>query len=157
MLKKFLALILCLTLIVSSVALAEMMNFGTMTDDDLVLLLNQLEAEIAARGIDTSALIYAGTYVVGKDIKAGQYILTVADSEYGMDIITFETEDTYASYFETKRFTVGEEREAIEANASSKAYARKLDTVSLNLHDGMVLLLKDGTGRLEAMKPSWAP
>lgn len=102
-------------------------------------------------------MIYDGVYVVGKDIKAGQYILTVVDSEYGMDVITFENEDTYASYFATKRFTVGEEREAIEANANSKAYARKLDTVSLNLHDGMVLLLKSGTGRLEAAKPSWAP
>ena len=157
MLKKFFVSILCLMIAVSSAAFAETLDFSTMNNDDLVLLLNQLEAEISARGIDTNSLIYKGTYVVGKDLYAGQYILTVVDSEYGMDIITFESEDTYTAYFGTKRITTGEEREAIEANADSKTYARKLETVNLNLHDGMVLLLKNGTGRLEAVKPSWAP
>ena len=51
----------------------EIVDLSPFTDDDLVALLGQVQAEIAARNIEKSAQIQPGTYVGGQDIPAGKY------------------------------------------------------------------------------------
>ena len=140
-----------------STAFASEISLTTLSDDELILLHNKIEAEISAREIDTTSQIFEGVYVVGKDIKAGRYLLTVVETSYSLNAVTFETEETYSAYFKTKRFTSGEENAALEANAFSNSYAKKYDTINLNLHDGMVLLLRSGTAKLTISDTSWAP
>ena len=156
--KKFFCIIASLVLLSGiPFAFASELDLGTLSDAELLALHNRTKVEIGVRGIDTSNLIYDGVYVVGKDIKAGQYTYTVVLTSYGVDVITFKTEDLYNSYFSAKRFTVGEENAAIEANAHSKVYLRAAENTTLNLHEGMVLLIKDGSGSLESVTSSWAP
>ncbi|MBP3649034.1 MAG: hypothetical protein J6K73_04550 [Clostridia bacterium] len=151
----FTILVLVLTGISSAFALE--VDLSTISNDELILLNNQIKAELGKRNIEVDNLISNGVYVVGKDIRADQYLLTAVLTDYGMTIITFETEDCYNAYFSTKRFTVGEENAAVEANANGKIFIRNAETATLNLHDGMVLLIKDGVGSLEVVTPSWAP
>lgn len=104
--------------------------------------------------IDTSwyeaddSAICTGTYFVGKDIQEGNYVLTCTDTDYAMEVIVFESTEKYTSYFTSSRFTNGEESDAISANASSDEYIYKDDNLAVNIHEGNVLVIKDGTGSL---------
>lgn len=56
-------------------ALAETLSLSQYTDDEILDLLTQIQAEIASRGIEKTATLPAGRYVGGKDIPAGSYIM----------------------------------------------------------------------------------
>lgn len=51
-------------------------SLSGMTDDEVVALLGQVNAEIASRHIEKTATLPSGAYIVGEDIPAGRYIYT---------------------------------------------------------------------------------
>ncbi len=55
---------------------AEGLDLSAYDDAALAALLTQVQEEVAERGIERTATAPAGTYVCGKDIPAGKYILT---------------------------------------------------------------------------------
>lgn len=56
--------------------LAETLVLSQYTDEEILDLLKQVQAEIAVRGFEKTATLPSGRYVGGKDIPAGSYILT---------------------------------------------------------------------------------
>ena len=59
----------------SSITLAESIDMSQYTDNEIITLLEQVQGEIASRGIEKTATIEAGQYVGGKDIPVGSYVL----------------------------------------------------------------------------------
>ena len=68
-------LMVCLLLIPA--ALADTINLSSLSDAEIVDLLNRVNAEIVSRGISKTAKLPQGAYIAGKDLPAGKYILTV--------------------------------------------------------------------------------
>lgn len=67
-------LVACLLL--TPVAIAAPFDLSSMTNDEIVALLDQVNAEIVNRGINKTAKLPQGTYIAGNDIPAGRYIYT---------------------------------------------------------------------------------
>ena len=73
--RRFLCcLLVCLLLIPS--AFASSVDLSSMSDDEIVALLTQVNNEIVSRGINKTAKLTQGGYIAGKDIPAGRYIFT---------------------------------------------------------------------------------
>jgi len=97
---------------------------------------------------DDNTAMTTGTYFVGKDIAAGNYIFTCTDPESTTWVYIFDSEDSYWNYFRSSRFTYGEESDALEANAFSIGYARGEHTLAVNLQEGYVMKLDYANGTL---------
>jgi len=59
-------------------------DFSVYTDEELIAIVAELNTELVARGIEKTATITPGSYLVGRDIPAGKYVLTNenADATY---------------------------------------------------------------------------
>ncbi len=75
--KKVFAVIITITLFVGSFALAETVDLSQYKDAELISLLEAVQQEIANRHIERSADLPQGSYLVGKDIPAGSYDISV--------------------------------------------------------------------------------
>lgn len=100
--KKILTALLLACLALSPLAcLAEPADLSAYDDSALVALLQQVQDEIVARGIEKTAHLNAGTYVGGRDIPIGSYILTSAGAEEDYGIVSLRSvndpEDDYPS------------------------------------------------------------
>ncbi len=102
--KRLLAFILTLCLLVASstVAMAEeTTDSSSYSDADLLVLLAEVQSEIAARKIEKTAHLTAGTYIGGRDIPVGSYILAAAGNENEHGIVSLRSvndpEDDYPS------------------------------------------------------------
>ena len=73
---RFLCVLLIVLLLIPS-ALADTVNLSSMSDEEIVGLLGQVNQEIVSRGISKTAKLPQGAYIGGKDLPAGRYILTV--------------------------------------------------------------------------------
>lgn len=113
-----------------------------------VILLDDGMCEFNKYDTANSNALYSGIYVVGNDIAAGDIdIKCTAD---GLRVVLFDSADKYAAYHKTSRFTVGEESDAIEANASSNNYVSEGKTTSIKLDEGMVMMIEGGVGEYSA-------
>lgn len=86
--KKLLVAILAACMLSMSVvvALADSIDLSGYTDEEIVVLLDQVQAEVVNRHIEKTATLPKGTYIAGKDIPVGSYVysVTVLDiEEYG--------------------------------------------------------------------------
>lgn len=109
-----------------------------------VILLDDGMCKFNKYDANSSTTIYSGVYVVGEDIAAGN--LNIKCTSDRMQVTVFETKDNYVSYHQTSRFTVGEESDAIEKYALSSDYIGKDKATSVNLKDGMILVVDNGIG-----------
>lgn len=109
-----------------------------------VILLDDGMCEFNKYDANSSTTIYSGVYVVGEDIAAGN--LNIKCTSDRMQVTVFETKDNYVSYHQTSRFTVGEESDAIEKYALSSDYIGKDKATSVNLKEGMILVVDNGIG-----------
>jgi len=67
-------LLICLLLIPA--ALADTVDLSKLSNDEVVALLEKVNAEIVSRGINKTAKLPQGSYLAGKDLPAGKYIYT---------------------------------------------------------------------------------
>ncbi len=67
-------LVVCLLLI--PIAVADGVDLSSMSNDEIVDLLNKVNTEIVNRGINKTATLPQGTYLAGSDLPAGRYIFT---------------------------------------------------------------------------------
>ena len=72
---RFLCLLL-VSLLIIPVALADKVDLSSMTDDEIVELLAQVNQALVDRRINKTAKMAPGTYTGGKDIPVGKYIFT---------------------------------------------------------------------------------
>lgn len=94
-------LLLCLTL---PTAYAEAPTFDEYSDGELVELLRQVQGEIVARNIEKTAHLTAGTYVGGRDIPVGSYILKSAGNEGDYGIISLRSVNDSENDFPSKLY-----------------------------------------------------
>lgn len=81
---RFLCLLVaCLLLI--PVAVADTVDLSSMSNEEIVALLNDANEEIVRRGINKTAKLPQGAYIGGSDIPAGRYIFTclAVDDDWG--------------------------------------------------------------------------
>lgn len=74
--RRFLCCLL-ITLFLIPAAIADTIDLSSMTDTEIIALLDQVNQEIADRGINKTAKLPQGSYIGGKDLPAGRYILTI--------------------------------------------------------------------------------
>ena len=72
--RRIIVIVIFLVMFVVPVA-AETIDFSSMTLEELLALRIDLDAEIKDRYSGTSHSIYNGTYFVGRDMKAGHYLI----------------------------------------------------------------------------------
>ena len=72
---RFLCLLLIAALLVPAAA-ADSMDLSSLSNDEIVALLEKVNEEVVQRGISKTAKLPKGTYVAGTDIPAGRYIYT---------------------------------------------------------------------------------
>ena len=57
-------------------AVADTVDLSSMSNDEIIALLNEVNEEIVRRGINRTAKLPQGTYIAGNDIPAGRYVFT---------------------------------------------------------------------------------
>lgn len=67
-------LFVCLLMI--PMAFASTVDLSSMSDDEIIVLLTQVNQEIVSRGINKTAKLPQGDYIAGRDLPAGRYIYT---------------------------------------------------------------------------------
>lgn len=153
--KCMICLVLALCMLNMSAYAVELTE---MTTEELITLSYQIDLELTKREVDIESLIYGGTFVVGEDIKPGQYIYTHGYG--GVRIALFQDRESYEKYLlDPEGTSIGGEREAAEKNALFVEYPT-MEKIHLDLEEGMILQLdcyNGGFGRMEKVTNSWAP
>ena len=142
LMKKFIALVLTL-LCFSIPAFAEEVDLSGMDLAALLKLHEQLDSAIQEKfdcELDANGF-YQGIYVVGKDIKAGRYLLTM----------------TTETYFMCHLYEDMTHKEAHDGGQHETLLAVG-DTLQLTLEDDMVLVIDQGAVSVKMVpKAEWAP
>lgn len=105
--KKTLALILTVCLLAAPMAFASAENttdLSLLKDEQLVALLAEVQSEIVARHIEKTASLTAGTYIGGRDIPAGSYILSTAGTEDEFGIVSLRSVNDPADGYPSKLY-----------------------------------------------------
>lgn len=102
---------------------------------------NEIEDELLSRVTTSRDTIYRGEYVVGKDIKAGEYVYestSLSDGYRINRILVYDNQDT---------------RDNMKGSSLSACLGEQLH---FNFVDGMIVIFVDGIGTLRGIaKPSW--
>lgn len=81
--KKILALMLLFCIAIGNSAMAEIPDISNLTVDDLIELKNEVELQLYA--LNKTTVLDAGTYVVGRDIAPGTYVIREYSSDPDRD------------------------------------------------------------------------
>ena len=138
--KKFLGLLVTFVLLAVP-AFAESNVYESKSLDELLVIKNELDVEIGKR-TGTIGPIYSGRYVVGQDIKAGQYALHAEKAVGGWRL--------YIQIYVV---------DSAEKVITDERYLSEGETFSFTLEEGQTVYLKDvEVAYLELLdKPVWAP
>lgn len=74
--KLMVILLVLLRIVCSSPSRAEGIDISTLSDNEIVALMAQVQEEMVARHIVGTAELASGTYIAGIDLPAGSYIYT---------------------------------------------------------------------------------
>ena len=107
--KKLLAFVLMLCLLSGCFAasVAESVNpmdLSVLNNTELLALLSAVQTEIAARKIEKTAHLTAGTYIGGRDIPVGTYVLTAAGTEDEHGIVSLRAASDPADDYPSKLY-----------------------------------------------------
>jgi len=97
--KRLLGVFLLLSLVISPV-FAESFNWEALSDEELLIISSEIDDELSKRAVSKERKLISGTYVVGKTIPAGSYIVYSPDT-YGesvteyVSVFVYRTEDDY--------------------------------------------------------------
>lgn len=105
--RKTLALILTICLLAVPMAFAsaeDVTDLSSLNDEQLVALLAEVQSEIVARHIEKTASLTAGTYIGGRDIPAGSYILSTVGTEDEFGIVSLRSVNDPADDYPSKLY-----------------------------------------------------
>ena len=139
---KRLLIILALLIVIAVPALAEPVDYSSMTLEQLIEMRSKINQEIDARIGTSTTAIYSGVFVVGKDIKPGRYVLIL---EKGLKYPTAST------YFGTEKYADDSQYQAYELRDGESTYIELVDGMTFTLDQIMIAYLQPLT------KPEWAP
>lgn len=112
---------LCFCLLTSP-ALAELPDLSGMSDSEILSLLEQVNQEVAARGIQKTAKLAKGSYIAGKDIPVGSYVYTCLASGDDWGNVTVYSEG-------------GKGKQLLWHIVSAPDAGNEPETIFLTLHD----------------------
>lgn len=113
--------------------------------DQTVETINSNETSDGEDSSDEEDNIYNNKiYYVGDDISEGSYVVNCTASEYGMDVVVFQSETEYAAFQNAEQFTVGEYSRAIEQNAWIDLHIEENESAYVSLKSGNIILLNKG-------------
>ena len=105
--KKTLVLFLIVCLLAVPVAFAsaeDAADLSSLNDEQLVALLAEVQSEIVARHIEKTASLTAGTYIGGRDIPAGSYVLATAGTKDDYGIVSLRSVNDPAEEYPSKLY-----------------------------------------------------
>ena len=105
--KKTLVLFLIVCLLAVPVAFAsaeDAADLSSLNDEQLVALLAEVQNEIVARHIEKTASLPAGTYIGGRDVPAGSYVLATAGTEDEFGIVSLRSVNDPADKYPSKLY-----------------------------------------------------
>lgn len=105
--KKTLVLFLIVCLLAVPVAFAsaeDAADLSSLNDEQLVALLAEVQSEIVARHIEKTASLTAGTYIGGRDIPAGSYVLATAGTKDDYGIVSLRSVNDPAEGYPSKLY-----------------------------------------------------
>ncbi|MDO4484911.1 MAG: hypothetical protein Q4C54_10960 [Clostridia bacterium] len=74
---NFSSILLALMLLFCTTAsMAESINLSSLSDDEIIILLEQVQQEVVDRHIQKTAELPKGAYIAGQDIPTGTYLFT---------------------------------------------------------------------------------
>jgi len=97
--KRLLGVFLLLSLVISPV-FAESFNWEALSDEELLIISSEIDDELSKRAVSKERKLISGTYVVGKTIPAGSYIVYSPetyeeDSDDHVWLYVYKTEEEY--------------------------------------------------------------
>lgn len=122
--KRCFSILICILLLAMSCCYAETSNvpdISGLSIDELIELRNIIDSEIFKKNCAT--VLYAGDYIVGVDIPAGDYTVTQNDPDVGAAILiykTLEARNEYNSNRSENDYRDYYERYNIDGGASKK-------------------------------------
>ena len=141
--KKILVLVIILMLVISISALAEStIDLSGLSIEELIGLKSSVNEELHNRIGSDDSEIYSGKYIVGKNINPGKYTITCTESVGGGLSI-----DVYL---------LVEDKISYEGMLNPHIYLNVGETGFIQLEEGTVLEISDGTGLIQASNPTWA-
>lgn len=148
---KFLRSLVLVTLIFcfACYCYSEGLDYSGMTDADLIKIQGILESEMNSRGIDKNNLLMTGIYVVGIDIKSGEYIFTnVSDRDFFV----------YSVYKDMAQYDkVIELEKEIEDFIAPSIVVFNNEFSRVDLEENNILCVIRGMAKVESQKPDWKP
>lgn len=98
--RKIICSVLVFLFAFCTVTTAEsVIDISTMTIDELISLRDSIDEQIRGILVSDNTMIYAGDYLVGKDIKAGKYVITCTrekeDADDGMVMAIYDDDEAY--------------------------------------------------------------
>ena len=135
--------IMMLVLMFVTPAFAEALDLHAMTTDELLALRNQINGILAERMASDADAIYKGRYTVGKDIKAGRYVLLF---------------DRIADGCTYGELTIYQNQKARDNGKCTIEYLLPNVECYLDLSDGMIIEINYASGTLTGISAaSWTP
>lgn len=126
-------------------------DYGSMSNEELITLRDTINEKIAENGGDN--IIGSGVYTVGEDIKSGSYKL-IANINDGSSVHAsiFDSAEEYNSY---KNNEGGMYSSWFILSRTSDDGGS--EQTSIQLSDGQVFLIEQGSAIIEKIKASWMP
>ena len=120
--RHFLCCLLACLLLIPA-ALADPVDLSSMTDAEIVELLNRVNDEVVSRGINKTASLPQGSYIGGKDLPVGKYIFVCQAKGDDWGNVTVKTEG-------------GEGKLVIWEVVSAPAEGEEPETIFITLGEG---------------------
>ena len=76
-------------------SIAESISVSELTDEELLLLKDEVETEIASRDLSDLSVLPGGVYIVGEDIKSGSYKVIGKSRQSRIYVFTEKSYDAY--------------------------------------------------------------
>lgn len=99
--KKTLVIMFVLLVFFTACFAAPSVDVKSMSDAELEGLRDLIIDELASRGVSDSdeeaQPLYAGTYIVGENMEAGSYSVSVSEDAIGVDYNIYKNEDDFMS------------------------------------------------------------
>lgn len=113
--KKFLRMAVIFIIVVSVFlipsSMAESISLSELTDEELLLLKDEVETEIASRELSDLSVLPGGVYIVGEDIKSGSYKVIGKNRQSRIYVFT---EDSYDAYVRNGSWELPEAKPTVQ-------------------------------------------
>ena len=134
--KKLLSIIMLMLVLWSSVACGGNSKKPIINDS--------LDVDKTNNDMSNDEIYTNKVYYVGDEIPEGQYVVKCTKSNYGMDIIIFESEADYNQWQGAEKYTNGEYKRAEELYAWASFYVYEDECVYFSVKSGNIIVLDKG-------------